>query len=291
MQMIDEFLDDIWLSQGLSQNTLAAYRQDLLSCVRYFNNVRLEALQPPDLKHYLIYRYEQKYSERSNARLISTLRKFYQWLYQTGKIAYDPTSELIMPKLGHYLPETVSESQVDALLKAPDLSSLIGQRDKAMLEVLYATGLRVSELVNLELKQCDLTQGVVRIFGKGDKERLVPLGDYAQKYLSIYLQQVRPCWAKRQHNQACFITQQGQSLTRQAFWYRLKYYLKITGGDARISPHTLRHAFATHLLNHGADLRSVQLLLGHSSVSTTTIYTHIADARLQALYQTHHPRG
>jgi len=229
---------------------------------------------------------------RSIARIISTLRRFFRYQLREGNIAEDPTALIELPKLGKSLPISLSESNVEALLRAPDIDDPIGLRDRAMLELLYATGLRVSELVSLEYKQINLQQGVVRVIGKGNKERLVPMGDEAVIWISRYLNQARSELMKsRGVSNSLFITKRGSAMTRQAFWYLIKRYAVKAGINQKLSPHTLRHAFATHLLNYGADLRVVQLLLGHSDLSTTQIYTHIAKSRLQNIHQQHHPRG
>ncbi|MFZ9035083.1 MAG: site-specific tyrosine recombinase XerD [Francisellaceae bacterium] len=288
---IDSFLNDIWLGEGLSQNTLAAYRTDLSQLSQFYPSQSLSALSLDDLERFLTKRMEKGYCARSNARMISTLRKFYHWLVSQRHLTDDPSQKLIMPKLGLSLPKDLSEEDVNCLLEAPDLNSDIGLRDKAMLELLYATGLRISELISLNLSNINLNQGVVRVLGKGAKERLLPTGEYALEYLQRYLSEVRDGWLKGLKSDEVFITNRQKKMTRQSFWYRIKHYLAETAINKNVSPHTLRHAFATHLLNHGADLRSVQMLLGHSSVSTTTIYTHISQVRLMNLYKQHHPRA
>lgn len=288
---IDLFMNDLWLEQGLSQNTIQSYQHDLKRLVECCGDDLL-SVDHSQLTEFLMKRIQDGYHARSNARLISTIRKFYRWLYRQGKITMDPTEKLEMPKLGQSLPKTISEQDVERLLSAPDLSTDLGVRDKAMLEILYASGLRVSELVSLRLQDINLRQGVLRVMGKGGKERLVPIGEYALDYLSRYVEYSRATFCRSNKEQSVFLSQHFRAMTRQAFWHRIKHYAELIGlPSASISPHVLRHAFATHLLNHGADLRSVQMLLGHSSVSTTTIYTHISQLRLQALYKTHHPRG
>ena len=289
--IIDQFLDDVWLSEGLSQNTISSYRSDLLHLQKYFHKARLFELTAQQLQQFLTWRIQNKYSARSNARMISTMRKFYQWAFTEGALIIDPAKKLILPKLAKKLPQDLSESEVEKLLNAPDLSSDIGVRDKAMLELIYATGLRVSELVGLLVTDVNLKQGVVRVMGKGSKERLVPTGEYALDYLKSYLDCVREQWLQGLKVKSLFVSHHRKGITRQTFWHRIKYYASEAGITKEISPHTLRHAFATHLLNHGADLRSVQMLLGHSSVSTTTIYTHISQTRLTKLFKEHHPRG
>ena len=290
-KLVDEFLDDLWLAEGLSQNTLASYQNDLKHLLLFIASQSLLLVTIEDLQALLVKRLSQDYTARSNARLISTLRKFYQWLYTNHKIKLDPTQKLILPKLSKKLPNTINENEVTELLNAPDLTQNIGIRDKAMLELLYATGLRISELVGLKLSDINLRQGIIRVMGKGSKERLVPMGEYALEFLERYINTVRGDWLLGNKNEMVFISAHKKGLTRQSFWHRIKYYAQASGIDPTISPHTLRHAFATHLLNHGADLRSVQMLLGHSSVSTTTIYTHISQIRLVNLFKQHHPRA
>lgn len=289
--LVDEFLDDLWLGEGLSQNTISSYKTDLKHLRLFLVNKSLLLAGIDDLQALLVTRLSQNYTPRSNARLISTLRKFYQWLYSTRKIKLDPTQKLILPKLAKTLPNTINEDEVTHLLNFPDLTQNIGIRDKAMLELLYATGLRISELVGLKLSDINLRQGVVRIMGKGAKERLVPIGEYALEFLEKYINTARDDWLAGDKTEMVFISAHKKGLTRQTFWHRIKYYAQQAGIDNTISPHTLRHAFATHLLNHGADLRSVQMLLGHSSVSTTTIYTHVSQIRLINLFKQHHPRA
>lgn len=293
--LIERFADALWAEAGLSDNTLAAYRRDLEGFARYLDAARgipLERATRADLAAYLARRVEQGASPRSSARLRSSLRRFYRYLAREGLIAEDPSALLESPRLGRRLPRTLSEEQVERLLAAPDVSTPLGLRDRAMLEVLYATGLRVSELVGLELAQVSLAQGVVRVVGKGNKERLVPLGDEASHWLERYLAGARPLLVRRRHGSpTLFVTARGVPMTRQAFWHNVKRYARAAGLTPAPSPHTLRHAFATHLLNHGADLRVVQMLLGHASLTTTQIYTHVARARLKALHAKHHPRG
>lgn len=293
VELIQEFIDFCWLNEGLSQNTLASYRYDLLHFAEFLQkkaNKTLVAVVVNDIQSYLDIRYRQKKSVRSNARLLSTLRHFYLWAKKEGYINENPILNIDQPKLGRPLPKVLSESEVEALLAAPD-DSPIGMRDRAMLELLYSSGLRVSELVSLTLPMLQIPPGVIKVMGKGNKERLVPIGEEAQASLNAYLQEARSSLMKRTLSKFVFISQKGEEMTRQAFWYRIKYYAMQAGISSKLSPHTLRHAFATHLLNHGADLRVVQMLLGHSSISTTTIYTHVAQVRLQQLYQEHHPRA
>lgn len=293
-QLIERFLDAIWMELGLSQNTLAAYRNDLASLALWCQqqNVLLCQVDQAELQAFLAHRYVQGSKNRSAARLLSSMRRFYIWLLRQSLIQHDPVSLIEAPKPEKPLPKTLTEEQVSELLHAP-LVDALGLRDKAMLETLYATGLRVSELVGLSFSQVSLDPGVVRVMGKGDKERLVPLGEEAVEALQVYMQQAREDLMQgRPPCNALFVTRRGKGMTRQAFWYLLKRYALVVGIEPdSLSPHTLRHAFATHLLNHGADLRVVQMLLGHSDISTTQIYTHVANQRLQALYQQHHPRA
>ena len=292
--ILERFLDALWMERGLSENTLSAYRNDLTQFAQWLarqNVAGLLAVERTHLLNYLALRSEQQRSPRSSARLLSSLRRFYTWCRRERLIDDDPTRLLSAPKLGRPLPDTLSEEEVEKLLNAPDTKSAIGLRDRSMLELLYATGLRVSELVSLQEHQVNLRQGVVRVTGKGQKERLVPMGEVAMDWLRRYLQEARTELAAGAMNDALFLTNRRSGMTRQAFWYLIKRYARQVGIQAHLSPHTLRHAFATHLLNHGADLRAVQMLLGHSNISTTQIYTHVAKARLQALHAQHHPRG
>ena len=291
--LIDRFLDMLWLEKGLAKNTREAYRTDLHLFQNWLREQGCELLQADKaliLRH-LAWRLDKGYKARSTARFLSGLRGFYRYWLRENKVEIDPTLQIEMPKVGRALPSSLSEEDVDELLAAPDLESPLGLRDRAVLEVLYACGLRVSELVGLTLEQLSLRQGVIRAFGKGSKERLVPLGEEAMYWVQRYLDFGRRELLSGQVSDALFPTQRGGGMTRQAFWYRIKHYAQVAGITASLSPHTLRHAFATHLLNHGADLRSVQLLLGHSDLSTTQIYTHVAQARLQELHARHHPRG
>lgn len=292
--LIEQFLDAIWMERGLSENTLTAYRNDLTGYARWLDtqqNKTLLSVGREQIQAYLAYRLSIKASPRSTARLLSTLRRFYAWLRREQRISDDPTALIEAPKLGRPLPKTLTESEVEALLDAPDTTTLLGLRDRTMLEVLYATGLRVSELVSLTVNQVNLQQGVIRVTGKGNKERLVPLGDEAVSWLERYLADARNSLLNGQACDALFVTQRREAMTRQAFWYMIKRHARNAAIEKALSPHTLRHAFATHLLNHGADLRVVQMLLGHSDLSTTQIYTHVARARLQDLHARHHPRG
>ncbi len=291
--LIERFQDVLWAERGLSENTLSAYGSDLHIFSQWLQTRQkcLLEVSAEDLSRFLASRFNAGISSRSAARTVSTLRGFYGYLLRENQIATDPTALLEAPHIGRPLPESLSEQDVERLLSAPELSSLLGQRDRAMLETLYATGLRVSELVGLRLEQCNFRQGVLRISGKGNKERLVPLGEEAVSWLEDYLRDVRPQLLKGMQCAALFVTNRGAGMTRQAFWHIIKRYANKVDIRKHLSPHTLRHAFATHLLNHGADLRVVQLLLGHSDLSTTQIYTHIASARLQDLHARFHPRG
>ena len=292
--LIDSFLDSLWLQKGLSQNTLNSYRYDLLSFEVWLHdqNTTITDTRRAHVLQYLSDRMSLGIQARSTARSLSCLRGFFRYLLQEKRISEDPTLRVENPKLGRSLPDSLTESDVEKLLAAPDLDSLIGIRDRTMLEVLYACGLRVSELVNLKLHEINLRQGVVRVVGKGSKERLVPMGEEAIDWVSFYLSETRNELLKQNLNQdIVFPSNRTCAMTRQAFWYRVKAHAKHAGIRKKLSPHTLRHAFATHLLNHGADLRVVQLLLGHSDLSTTQIYTHIAQHRMKELHQQHHPRG
>ncbi|MGV6806969.1 MAG: site-specific tyrosine recombinase XerD [bacterium] len=291
--ILDRYLDAVWVEKGLSDNTLGAYRRDLTAWTHWLEKSGGSLLKAsaPDIQSYLAERYGQKFSPRSTARMLSCLRGFYRYLARENRVQDDPTALIDNPKLGRPLPKSLTEADVEALLDAPDLTSPIGLRDRTMLELLYATGLRVSELVGLTLSQINLRQGVVRVVGKGSKERLVPFGDEALNWIQRYLKQSRPQLLAQLQSDIVFPSTRARMMTRQTFWHRIKHWAKVAGIEKPLSPHTLRHAFATHLLNHGADLRVVQLLLGHSDLSTTQIYTHVASVRLKALHQEHHPRG
>lgn len=290
--LLDAFLDSLWLQSGLSDNTLSAYRSDLKQFIHWLHGRELHlcAVDARLLQQYFI-AHAEIHSNRTAARMLSTLKRFYQYAVESNMIDIDPCTEATAPAIGRSLPKIISEAQVECLLDAPDISTELGLRDRAMLETLYATGFRASELVTLKLRQVDVSAGLCRIIGKGSKERLVPLGEQAIEWLRQYLDTARGCLLKGKQSEAVFITRRGQAMTRQAFWQNLRRYARIAGVADDLSPHTLRHAFATHLLNHGADLRSVQMLLGHSSVSTTQIYTHVAAERLKSLHRQHHPRG
>ena len=291
-RLIDGFIDNVWLEKGLSQNTLNAYRQDLSNFSNWLNPVYLEKANKINLLDYLAYRLKQGYSSRSTARSLSSLRAFYAYLLSKSLIIENPTSKIQSPKLGHSLPKVLSEEDVEKLINAPSTKEPIGLRDRAMLELLYACGLRISELINLDVLNLNLRQGVVKVLGKGGKERLVPIGDQALDWISNYLTYGREQLINdNKKSPYLFLSNRGTGMTRQAFWYRIKLYANKSGVDRSLSPHTLRHAFATHLLNHGADLRTVQLLLGHTSLSTTQIYTEVARHRMKELHREHHPRG
>lgn len=291
--LIQTYLDAVWMEKGLSNNTLESYQRDLAQLAQWLSSRGLNflTLSSYKLQSYLAERIKQGLSVRSTARFLSCLRGFYRYLQREGMIVEDPAAHVRSPMLGRSLPKSLSEQEVEALLMAPAVDEVIGLRDKAMLELLYACGLRVSELVGLSMGQLNLRQGVVRVFGKGGKERLVPLGEEAAQWLSRYLREARPELLRGSASDVLFPSQRGTAMTRQTFWHRIKHWAGVAGISKNLSPHTLRHAFATHLLNHGADLRVVQLLLGHSDLSTTQIYTHIAQTRMKALHAEHHPRG
>lgn len=293
MPELERFIDAMWIEKGLSDNTLAAYRGDLEQYGRWLDQQgrKLTSADRILLQAYLGSRLEMGRSQRSTARFMSSARSFYRYLLREGLIAEDPTLQVASPKLGRPLPKSLSETDVERLLNAPLLDNCLEFRDRVMLEVLYACGLRVSELTSLTLVQLSLNQGVVRVFGKGSKERLVPFGEEALDWLRQYLQGPRRELLKNLTSDVLFPSRRGGQMTRQAFWYRIKIYAQRADIDKPLSPHTLRHAFATHLLNHGADLRVVQLLLGHSDLTTTQIYTHVARQRMQELHARHHPRG
>ena len=290
---IERFLDALWMERGLSENTLTAYRNDLNGIAAWLagRQRQLLSVRREDLLDYLSLRVSEGARPRTSARLLSSLRRFYRYQIREGRLCEDPSARIDTPRIGRPLPDSLSEEEVETLLAAPDTGVTLGLRDRAMLELLYACGLRVSELVGVHTDQLNLTQGVVKLMGKGSKERLVPLGDEAVDWLQRYLDDSRPVMAGDAAARELFITRRGTAMTRQAFWYRLRHYALRAGIHKKLSPHTLRHAFATHLLNHGADLRVVQMLLGHSDLSTTQIYTHVARERLKDLHARHHPRG
>ena len=291
--LIERFVEVLWLEKGLAELTRSSYASDLalLNGWLQARGVELPAVGRDVLLDHLSWRMNQGYKARSTARLISAMRGFYRFLLREGLIAEDPTLQVDMPQLGRPLPKSLSEADVEALLAAPDLGDPIGLRDRAMLEVLYACGLRVSELVSLTMEQFNPRQGVLRVFGKGSKERLVPMGEEAVVWVERYCREARADLLGGRPSDVLFPSLRGEQMTRQTFWHRIKLQARVAGIGKSLSPHTLRHAFATHLLNHGADLRVVQMLLGHADLSTTQIYTHIARARLQALHAQHHPRG
>jgi len=291
LREIERFADALWMERGLSDHTLAAYRNDLARMAAWLlpRGRTLLAARRQDLLDYLAARVMDGARPRTTARLLSSLRRFYRHQIREGRLQEDPSVRIDSPRIGRPLPDTLSEQDVDELLQAPDVSDVLGLRDRAMLELLYACGLRVSELVGLAIDQVNLTQGVVRLMGKGGKERLVPLGEEAVEWLQRYLVESRPRLADAARH--LFVSRRGQGMTRQTFWHRLRQHAVKAGINKHLSPHTLRHAFATHLLNHGADLRVVQMLLGHSDLSTTQIYTHVARERLKDLHAQHHPRG
>ena len=293
-QLIDEFCDALWLEDGLSRNTLDAYRLDLVQFAHWLDQQRrreLLAADHGDVQSYLAYQFRKKTRASSAARLLSSLKRMYRWLQRQNRIKTDPTLNVDTPKLPRTLPKSLTEADVESLLAAPAVETPRGERDKAMLETLYASGLRVSELVTLRLPQVSQDMGVVRVLGKGSKERLVPLGEEALARVKRYVAVGRPALLAGKASEDLFVTARGSAMTRQSFWQIIKRYALQAGLRASISPHVLRHAFATHLLNHGADLRVVQLLLGHSDISTTQIYTHVARERLKQLHAMHHPRG
>ena len=291
---IERYIDALWMEKGLSDNTLSSYRRDL----RQFNDwlgatqdTTVMGANKIHLQAYLGARLEQGRSPRSTSRFLSCVRGFYHYMLREGRLTVDPTLDVESPRLGRPLPKSLSEQEVDTLLWAPDLELPLEFRDRTMLELLYACGLRVTELTSLTLSQVSMNQGVVRVFGKGSKERLVPVGEEALEWLRRYLAGPRMALLKDVPSEVLFPSKRGRQMTRQTFWYRIKIYAQRAGIKKALSPHTLRHAFATHLLNHGADLRVVQMLLGHSDLTTTQIYTHVARERMQELHATHHPRG
>ncbi len=290
---LQPFLDSLWLESGLSKNTVAAYQSDLVSFAAWLSefDIDLMAASRNDILRYQSVRMREGRKVRSEARLLSSLRRFYRYLCREDLLESDPTVQIESPRLGRSLPSSLTEDEVEMLLAQPNVNVALGLRDRTMLEVLYATGLRVSELVSLTNEQLNMRQGLIRCVGKGNKERLVPLGEIALDYLQRYLTESRPQLLKGVLTDDLFPTQRGKAMSRQAFWYLIKRYASLAMIDKDLSPHTLRHAFATHLLNHGADLRVVQLLLGHADLSTTQIYTHVAKERLKSLHTTHHPRG
>jgi integrase/recombinase XerD len=290
---LDAFINMLWLEKGLSQNTASAYQSDLTKFMLFCEANDLSSIIDCDVdlvQSYLGLRLEQGFSQRSTARFLSSARAFYRYQIALNLCQSNPIDHVSNPKLPSYLPDTLSENQVEQLLDAPSGDDPVQARDKAMLELLYATGMRVSELVNLQMHEVGMLQGLIRVTGKGGKERLIPMGEQASECLQSYLKNARPELMNKPTN-TVFPSKRGLTMTRQTFWHRVKFYAKVAGITVKLSPHTLRHAFATHLLNHGADLRVVQMLLGHSDLSTTQIYTHVATQRLQTLIKNHHPRG
>ena len=293
-ELTEQFLDALWIERNLAQNTLSSYRQDLQTLTGWLEHHELTLLNVSalDLQQFLSERVEGGYKATSSARLLSCMRRMFQYLYREKLRTDDPSAMLSAPKLPQRLPKDLSEAQIERLLQAPNIDVPLELRDKAMLELLYATGLRVTELVGLTMSDISLRQGVVRVIGKGNKERLVPLGEEAVYWIEHYLDHGRPWLLNGQTLDVMFPSNRAQQMTRQTFWHRIKHYATLAGIDSeKLSPHVLRHAFATHLLNHGADLRVVQMLLGHSDLSTTQIYTHVATERLRLLHQQHHPRA
>ena len=290
--LIDAFIDSVWLEDGLSALTLAAYRRDLnaLALWLHTQHSSLATAVEADLQAYFAHRHDQTKATSANRRM-TVFRRFYRWSLRDNRLLADPTLKLLSARQPMRLPKSLTEAQVEALLNAPDTDTALGLRDRAMLELLYASGLRVSELVNLPLLSLNMREGVLRITGKGDKERLVPFGEEAGDWMQRYLDTARSELLKHKNNPAVFVTQRGVAMSRVMLWMLIKKYALLAGIHVPLSPHTLRHAFATHLLNHGADLRSVQMLLGHADISTTTIYTHVARERLKQLHAQHHPRG
>ena len=292
--LIDRFLDALWLEDGLSANTLSAYRRDLALLALSLPARSLASVTESDLHNYFAARHAETRATTANRRL-TVFRRFFRWAVREGLLPADPTVRMLSAKQALRVPKTLSEAEVEAMLAAPLIDTPLGLRDRAMLELIYACGLRVTELVSLKVFQVSLSEGVLRVMGKGGKERLVPFGAVAVEWLERYLAQARPVLLGPQLNEALFVTARGskpgEAMTRVMFWTLVKKYARLAGIQRPLSPHTLRHAFATHLLNHGADLRAVQMLLGHADISTTTIYTHVARERLQTLHALHHPRG
>ncbi len=291
--IIGRFLDAVWMERGLSPNTLAAYRADLIALSRWLapRNLVLARTGRADVLAFIAARAAGGSRPRSTARQLSSFRRFFRFLMRDGVVREDPTAQIAMPRIGRSLPKSLTEAEVESLLMAPTVSDPLGNRDRTMLEVLYATGLRVSELVSLRVDQVNLTQGVLRVLGKGNRERLIPLGEEAVRWLNSFIGSPRAEILLERSTDYLFPTRRGDRMTRQAFWHIIKRYARKASVSHDLSPHTLRHAFATHLLNHGADLRVVQMLLGHSDLSTTQIYTHVARERMKELHAEHHPRG
>ena len=294
LALIDLFLNEYWIEKGLSENTVQSYRLDLTALCDWLdkNDLSLETLDAVDLQGFLGERLEKGYKATSTARMLSAIRKLFQYLYREKYRVDDPSAVLGSPKLPSRLPKYLTEQQVSDLLNTPDVEVPLELRDKAMLELLYATGLRVTELVSLTIENMSVQQGVVRVIGKGNKERIVPMGEEAAYWVRQFMLYGRPVLLNGQSSDVVFPSQRAQQMTRQTFWHRVKHYAILADIDAdALSPHVLRHAFATHLVNHGADLRVVQMLLGHTDLSTTQIYTHVAKERLKRLHERFHPRG
>ena len=292
--LVELFCDRLWLEDGLSKNTIDSYKSDVTNFnawLMQYRNKSLSQVSKSDLLDYFAVRIQEKSKPRSIARSLSSLKKFFRSMLMSGEIAVDPSSQIVSPKIPRYLPDTLTEKEVEGLLEAPKITDPIGFRDKAMLELIYATGLRVTELVSLQLTQLSLADGVLRVMGKGSRERLVPIGEEALSYLVEYLGNWRTKILSGKLSDALFVTKRGTDMSRQGFWMLVKRYAIGAGIKKSISPHTLRHAFATHLINNGADLRVVQMLLGHADITTTQIYTHVARERLKSLHAKHHPRG
>jgi integrase/recombinase XerD len=292
MQQLDAFIDHLWLEDGLAKNTLESYRTDLIQFAHWLQQQKTSLLEanPANIQQYLAVKFPQS-KPRSIGRLIASIRRFYRYCLRENLIQTDPSLQIESPKLPRSLPKSLNEQEVENLLDAPDINQAIGLRDRAMLELLYASGLRVSELVNISVNEVSTQDGVVRVTGKGSKTRLVPMGEEAADWIIRYMKFGRPELLQKRMSDSLFVTNRAAAMTRQAFWYLIKRYALQAGIKKPMSPHVLRHAFATHLLNHGADLRVVQMLLGHSDISTTQIYTHVARERLKSLHSVHHPRG
>ena len=292
-KIIDQFIDHLWLEDGLSKNTLNSYRFDLTLFADWLSkdgNIDLIHVSQSEIQQYLAYKFPTSQA-RSISRLLATLRRLYRFLLREKKIDQDPTLKIQSPKTPKTLPKSLNELEVESLLKAPNLKLQMGIRDRAMLELLYACGLRVTELVSILLTEVIISDGIIRVTGKGNKTRLVPMGEDALDWVQQYIDDARHDILKKKASKFLFVTSRGGAMTRQAFWYLIKKYALVANIDTPLSPHVLRHAFATHLINHGADLRVVQMLLGHSDISTTQIYTHVARERLKKIHQEHHPRG
>jgi len=292
-RQIEQFLDAIWVEKGLGSNTLSSYGHDLKAFSLWLDEKKITLIDVSavELLDYLALRHEQGFSSHSTARFLSCMRGFYRYHIRDERIEINPVALVQNPRLARKLPDSLSEADVENLLLAPTLDDPVGLRDRAMLELLYACGLRVSELVGLTMQQVNLRQNVVRVVGKGGKERLIPMGEVAAEWLQRYLRESRAILLHNSPDEIVFPSTRSQAMTRQTFWHRIKHWAKVADIRKPLSPHTLRHAFATHLLNHGADLRVVQLLLGHTDLSTTQIYTHVARARMKAQHAEHHPRG